>query len=57
MKEIIHKLASNGSPITEEDQLLMLLGGLCHSYFILVTALETHANDDLTLSQVQQALI
>ena len=57
MKEITDKLASIGSLITEEDQVVTLLGSLPHSYSTLVTALETHANDDLMLSQVQKALI
>ena len=43
MKEITDKLASIGSPITEEDQVVTLLGSLPHSYSTLVTALETHA--------------
>ena len=56
MKEITDKLASIGSPITEENQVVTLLGSLPHSYSTLVTALEAHA-DNLKLSQVQQALI
>ena len=56
MKEITDKLASIGSPITEENQVVTLLGSLPHSYSTLVTALEARA-DNLKLSQVQQALI
>ena len=57
MKDITDKLALIGSPITEEDQVVMLLGSLPHSYSTLVTALEAHVNDDLKLLQVQQALV
>ena len=46
-----------GSPIAEEDQVVMLLGSLPHSYSTLFTTLEAHANDDLKLSQVQQVFI
>jgi len=54
MKEITDKLASIGSPITEEDQVVTLLGSLPHSYSTLVTALEARADNNLKLSQVQQ---
>ena len=57
MKEITDKLASLGAPISEEDQVVTLLGSLPQSYSTLVTALEACANDDLKLTHVQQALI
>ena len=57
MKEITDKLAAIGAPISEEDQIVTLLGSLPRSYCTLVTALEARGNDGLTLSFVQQALI
>lgn len=57
MKEIMDKLASIGAPISEEDQVVTLLGSLLQGYFTLVTALEAHADDDLKLVHVQQTLI
>lgn len=57
MKEITDKLASFGAPISEEDQVVTLLGSLLQSYSTLVTALEACANDDLKLTHVQQVLI
>ena len=57
MKEITDKLASIGAPISEEDQVVTLLGSLPPSYSTLVTALEARADGDLRLSYVQQALI
>ena len=56
MKEITDKLAAIGAPISEEDQVVMLLGSLPPSYSTLVTALEARV-DDVTLNFVQQALI
>ena len=56
MKEITDKLASIGSPISEEDQVVTLLGSLPPSYSTLVTALEARV-DDIRLDFVQQALI
>ena len=53
MKEITDKL---GAPISEEDQVVTLLGSLSQSYSTLVTALEARV-DGVTLSFVQQALI
>ena len=40
MKEVTDKLAAIGSPISEEDQVVTLLGSLPHSCATLVTALE-----------------
>lgn len=56
MKELTDKLAAVGAPITEEDQVVTLLGSLPSNYAALVTALEARS-DDLTLNYVQQALI
>ena len=56
MKELTDKLAAIGAPISEEDQVVTLLGSLPSDYSTLVTALEARA-DDLTLGYVQQALI
>lgn len=56
MKEITDKLASIGAPISEEDQVVTLLGSLPTSYSTIVTALEARV-DDVRLDFVQQALI
>ena len=56
MKEISDRLASIGAPVSEEDQVVTLLGSLPPSYSTLVTALEARA-DDVSLNFVQQALI
>ena len=56
MKEITDKLASIGAPISEEDQVVTLLGSVPSSYSTLVTALEARV-DDLRLDFVQQALV
>ena len=56
MKEITDKLASKGAPISEEDQVVTLLGSMSPSYSTLVTALEVCA-DDIQLYFVQQALV
>lgn len=56
MKEITDQLAAINSPVTEEDQVVTLLGSLPPSYSTLVTALETREGQ-LTLAVVQQALI
>lgn len=56
MKELTDKLASVGAPISEEDQVVMLLGSLPSNYATLVTALEACV-DDLSLEFVQQSLI
>ena len=45
MKEITDKLASIGAPISEEDQMVTLLGSLPPSYSTLVTALEARVDD------------
>ena len=51
MEELTDKLAAINAPITEEDQVVTLLGILPPSYFTLVTALE--ARDAVSLSYVQ----
>ena len=56
MKELTDKLAAIGAPISDEDQVVTLLGSPPSDYSTLVTALEALA-DDLTLGYVQQALI
>ena len=56
MKEITDQLAAIGAPISNEDQVVTLLGSLPRSYSTLVTALEARG-DDLTLRFAQQALI
>ena len=53
MKELTDKLSSIGAPITEEDQVVTLLGSLPPSFSNLVAALEARV-DDLTLDFVQQ---
>ena len=57
MRELTDRLAAIGSPITEEDQVVSLLGSVPTSYAGLVTALEARVDDDLKLNFVQQALI
>ena len=56
MKEFTDKLSSIGAPISEEDQVVTLLGSLPPSFSTVVTALEAHVND-LTMNFVQQQLI
>lgn len=52
MKEITDRLAASGTPISEENQVVTLLGSLPRSYFTLVTALEARI-DDVRLTFVQ----
>ena len=42
MKELTDKLLAIGALISEEDQVVTLLGNLPQSYSMLVTALEAH---------------
>ena len=56
MKDITDKLVAIGVPISEEDQVVTLLGSLPRSFATLVTAIETRM-DDVSLDYVQQALI
>ena len=56
MKELTDKLSSIGAPISEEDQIVTLLGSLPPSFSTVVTALEARV-DDLKMDFVQQQLI
>ena len=56
MKVITDKLAAIGAPISEEDQVVTLLGSLPRSFATLVTAIEARM-DGVSLDYVQQALI
>ena len=55
MKDLSDKLAAVGAAITEEDQVVTILGSLPESYANLVTALEARV-DNLTLDFVHQSL-
>ena len=55
MKEIPNRVAAIGAPISEEDQIVMLLGSLPQSYSTLVTVLEARI-DDVKLKYVHLAL-
>ena len=55
MKELTDRLAAINAPISEEDQVVTLLGSLPSSYCTLVTTLE--ARDTVSLSYVQQSLV
>ena len=46
MKELSDKLASIGFAISEEDQMVTLLGSLPASYSSLVTALEARGTEE-----------
>ena len=50
MEELMDKLSSISAPISEEDQVIILLGSLPLSFFTVGTALEACA-DDLTIQQ------
>ena len=56
MKDITDKLAGIGAPISEEDQVVTLLGSLPRSFATLVTAIEARM-DGASLDYVQQVLI
>ena len=56
MKDITDKLAAIGAPVSEEDQVVTLLGSLPRSFVTLVTAIEARM-DGVCLDYVQQALI
>ena len=45
MKELTDKLAAIGALISEDNQVVTLLGTLPHSYATLVTALEARVED------------
>ena len=55
MKELTDRLAAMGAPITEEDQVVMLLGSLPKSYSTFVTSQE--ARENVLLNYLQQALV
>ena len=56
MKDIPDKLAAIGASISEEDQVVTLLGSFPRSFATLVTAIEARV-DGVSLVYVQQALI
>ena len=56
MKDIADKLAAIGAPISEEDQVVTLLGSLPRSFATLVTAIEARM-DGVSLDYIQQVLI
>ena len=49
MKELSDQLAAIGAPVTEEDQVVTLLGSLPKSFTTLVTALEAQVDEGLSL--------
>lgn len=56
MRELNDKLAAIGTPISEEDQVVTLLGSLPLSYSALVMVLEVRVNG-MSLSYVQHTII
>ena len=56
MKDITDKLAAIGAPVSEDDQVVTLLGSLPRSFATLVTAIEARM-DGVSLDYVPQALI
>ena len=56
MKDITDKVSAIGAPISEEDQVVTLLGSLTRSFATLVTAIEARM-DGVSLDYVRQALI
>ena len=56
MKDITDKLAAIEAPISEEDEVVTLLGSLPRRFVTLVTAIEARM-DGVSLDYVQQALI
>ena len=56
MKMLADKLASIGAPVSEEDQVVTLLGSLPASFATTVTALEARS-DGMTMDYVQESLI
>ena len=55
MMELTDRLAVMGAPITEEDQVVTLLGNLPKSYSTFVPAQE--ARENVSLKHLQQALV
>ena len=56
MKILADKLALIGSPVSEEDQVVTLLGSLPTSFTTIITALEARG-DGMTMDYVQESLI
>ena len=56
MKDITDKLTAIRAPVSEEDQVVTLLGSLPRRFATLVTAIETRM-DGVSLDYVQQALV
>ena len=56
IKVLADKLASIGAPVSDEDQVVTLLGSLPSSFATVVTALESRS-DGLTMDYVQETLI
>ncbi len=52
MKEFTDKLASIGAAISEEDQVVTLLGSLPSSYSTIATALEARVDDMLAVQNL-----
>lgn len=57
MKDIVNKLSAIKVTISEEDQVVTLLGSLPEGYSTVVTALEAQKPETLTLEFVQNALL
>lgn len=57
MKDIVNKLSAIKVEISEEDQVVTLLGSLPDTYATVVTALEAQQPDTLTLEFVQNSLL
>lgn len=57
MTELFDKLGALGERLSEKWVVAMLLGSFPRSYDILITALETRPEEDLTLSLVQSKLL
>ena len=56
MKELTDRLAAIGAPISEEDQVVTLLGSLPYRYSTLVTALEARSDGVTIRSQALEGL-
>ena len=57
IKELSDQLSAIDAPITEEDQVVTLLGSLPKSFSTLATAFEARVDEGLSLKYVQQALV
>ena len=57
MKDIVNKLNAIKVNISEEAQVVTLLGSLPETYATVVTALEAQKPEILTLEVVQQSLL